>query len=51
MSRNQYTNYLKEAVLEGEIDPQRLIFKLLAFMTEDDVKQFCIEEGYNQEEI
>ena len=45
----QYTTKLLEMVAEGDVDPERLILNLVNFMSEQDVKEFCLTNNYVEE--
>jgi len=44
----EYTIKLLEMVAEGEVDAERLIRNLVNYMSEADVKDFCIQNCYIQ---
>lgn len=47
----EYTNKLLEAMDEGMIEPKTLVEQLVAWMSEDDVRDFCVSyEYFNEEE-
>ena len=45
----QYTIKLLEMVSEGEVDPENLIHNLVNFMSEAEVKEFCLTNHYVEE--
>lgn len=45
----KYTTKLLEMVAEGDVDPERLILNLVNFMSERDVKEFCLTNNYVEE--
>ena len=45
----QYTIKLLEMVSECEVDPENLIHNLVNFMSEAEVKEFCLTNHYVEE--